>query len=726
LIDIKFFVILNKLDSYNNLNNTIMKKLICIILYVVLIVNISWSQAPEKLNYQAVIRNSSNELVANQDVGIKVSILDAISSTNALFSEEHSETTNAYGVVNLEIGNVSGDLSSVDWDSGDKFLKIEVDENGGTNYTEMGVVQLLSVPYALFANSANNLGDENIYTPVTDTLFVVKDNDGNVVFAVFPDGAAVYVNEASKGKVGGFAVSGRTSVKGIEEEYLRVTPDSTRVYVNEDTLAKGKVGGFAVSGRTSVKGIVNDYLYVTGDSTRIYVNDSTTVKGKVGGFAVSGRTSVKGISTDYLRVTKDSTRIFTQDTISGFGVRDNSGGKSTSYFQLSPLNYFIGHEAGANNTSGIYNSMIGYQAGFTNSFGSNNLFLGYKAGYLNVTGGNNVFIGTESGYVNQFTFQNTYVGYRSGYDLSGSGNTVMGSMAGENAGGGNNTFIGTSAGCIATGGNNTFVGKGAGYSFPNENTGVRNTYIGQAVGSFTNTGSYNVMLGFNAGYLNYEGSRNTFLGYNTGRNIHEGSGNVFIGYEAGNYANGIHNRLIIDNENIDSTNVLFYGEFDQNHLRINGNVGINYQAYNGYGLIVDVPDGQTSIYTLLIYGNALASGGIWNASDVRFKKNITTYENALNTIMQIRGVSFDWKVDEYPQQRFSDNRQLGFIAQEVEKIVPDLVKEGPDGYKGLEYTKFTPIIVEAIKEQQIQIEKLETENKDLQQRLKKLEELLLK
>ena len=159
-------------------------------------------------------------------------------------------------------------------------------------------------------------------------------------------------------------------------------------------------------------------------------------------------------------------------------------------------------------------------------------------------------------------------------------------------------------------------------------------------------------------------------------------------------------------------------------MRINGNVGINYQAYNSYGLIVDIPDGQTSIYTILIYGDAWASGGSWLSSDVRYKKNIKTYENALNTIMQCRGVSYDWRVDEYPQQRFSDSRQLGFIAQEVEKVVPDLVKEGPDGFKGLEYTKFTPIIVEAIKEQQNQIEELKAENEVLKQKLNELIDLI--
>jgi len=356
--------------------------------------------------------------------------------------------------------------------------------------------------------------------------------------------------------------------------------------------------------------------------------------------------------------------------------------------------------------------MIGYQAGFTNSSGSNNLFLGYKAGYLNVTGGNNVFIGTESGYVNQFTFQNTYVGYRSGYDLSGAGNTVMGSMAGENAGGGNNTFIGTSAGRIATGGNNTFVGNGAGYSFPNENAGVRNTYIGQAVGSFTNTGSYNVMLGFNAGYLNYEGSENTFIGYDAGRNIHEGSGNIFIGHEAGKSQDGVSDRLFISNW--DDLTPLIYGDFNLDRLSFNGNVGINRNPYSSvslsvspaglaYGIYVDA---GSSIYSAYFNGSVYTTG-IYDTSDEKFKKNIKPVSQALKQLSNLNAVYYYWKTDEFPERKFTERKQLGFIAQQVEKSYPELVKQDAEGNRAINYSKFAPILVEAIKEQQQMIQEQE-------------------
>ena len=188
-------------------------------------------------------------------------------------------------------------------------------------------------------NSKLEVKADNTFTE-NDTLFAVKDQNGNIVFAVFPDGAKVYVNSGTKGKIGGFAVSGRTSTKAEETEYLRVTADSTRIYVNEDAT-KGKIGGFAVSGRTSTKGLVNDYLLVGSDSTRIYVKEDAT-KGKIGGFAVSGRTSTKGLVNDYLLVGSDSTRIYVNEDaakgkIGGFAVSGRTSTKGTynDYLQVT-------------------------------------------------------------------------------------------------------------------------------------------------------------------------------------------------------------------------------------------------------------------------------------------------------------------------------------------------------------------------------------------------------
>lgn len=655
------------------------------------------AQTPGNFNYQAVVRDGNGKLIVDQTIDIRITIID---NTAPVYKEKHTVTTNSNGLVNLQIGSGSiddGVFSDINWRENPKYMKIEIDL--GPGYINMGTFQLLSVPYALYANSAETLGSGRVYSTQLDTLFVVKDHDGNVVFAVFPDGVQVYVSSATKGKLGGFAVSGRGATKG-DLNYLMVTPDSTRIYVEDSE--KGKLGGFAVSGRGATKGSVNDYLILNRDSARIYINDIVSEKGKLGGFAVSGRGATKGSSTDILQVTAGSTRIYVKDSLAGFGIANIEGGSAENFLNLNKQNYLIGHQTGKN-TIGAYNSMIGYQAGYTNSSGSNNIFFGYKAGYLNSGGGNNVFIGTESGYSNQATWQSTYVGHKSGHDLSGSGNTAMGSMAGENAGGGNNTFIGTSAGRIATGGNNTFVGAGAGYGFPDENTGLRNTYIGQASGAKTTTGSYNVMLGFNAGYLNYEGSRNTFLGYQAGNDIHEGSGNVFIGHEAGKNLNGVSDRLFISNSDIATP--LIYGEFDIRRIVINGNSTNN-----------------TNNRTFFVNGSAGGTGA-WNSdSDIRLKKNVSTISDALGKVLKLRGVNFEW-IDENAHEKGS---QIGFIAQETINVIPEVVGGSESTSYTMQYAPITAVLVEAMKEQQSQIEALKAENEELKQKLNEIIELLNK
>jgi hypothetical protein len=117
-----------------------------------------FGQAPQKMSYQAVIRNASNTLVANQSVGMRISILQGSSGGSAVYQETHSPVSNINGLVSIEIGAgtiVSGTFSVIDWSVGPYFVKTETDPAGGTNYTISGTTQLLSVPYALYANSAN-------------------------------------------------------------------------------------------------------------------------------------------------------------------------------------------------------------------------------------------------------------------------------------------------------------------------------------------------------------------------------------------------------------------------------------------------------------------------------------------------------------------------------------------------------------------------------------------
>jgi hypothetical protein len=136
-----------------------MKRIILVFILSFLGVVMINAQSPDMFSYQAVARDDQGNVLSNQDVGIKISILQGSASGTVVYEEEHSKTTNAQGLVNLMIGNgsvLSGTFANIDWSSGPYFVKVELDETGGTNYSVMGTSQLLSVPYAKYAESSGN------------------------------------------------------------------------------------------------------------------------------------------------------------------------------------------------------------------------------------------------------------------------------------------------------------------------------------------------------------------------------------------------------------------------------------------------------------------------------------------------------------------------------------------------------------------------------------------
>ena len=130
-----------------------MKKIYSIVTGILLTASVL-AQAPQKMSYQAVIRNSSNALVTSKVVGMKISVLQGSSTATAVYEETQNPTTNANGLVSLEIGTgtpVIGTFAGIKWAEGPYFIKTETDPMGGTNYTIVGTNELLSVPYALFS-----------------------------------------------------------------------------------------------------------------------------------------------------------------------------------------------------------------------------------------------------------------------------------------------------------------------------------------------------------------------------------------------------------------------------------------------------------------------------------------------------------------------------------------------------------------------------------------------
>jgi hypothetical protein len=135
-----------------------MKKIITICAAILISASV-FAQAPDGINYQAVIRNLSGTLVANTTIAIRIQIKQTSASGTIVFQERHSVTTSAQGVVNLVIGQgtlLGGNFSSINWATGPYFVSLGVSFTNGTNYLDYGSQQLMSVPYALYAKNAGN------------------------------------------------------------------------------------------------------------------------------------------------------------------------------------------------------------------------------------------------------------------------------------------------------------------------------------------------------------------------------------------------------------------------------------------------------------------------------------------------------------------------------------------------------------------------------------------
>ncbi len=311
-------------------------------------------EAQNSFAYQAVIRSAKGELVSNQEIGMQISLLY---NDKVVYCETHTPKTNQYGNVQVEVGKgqkVSGDFAAVPWSTMKVMMKIEADPNGGTNYIDLGTIQLQPAPYAMYAPAAGAVSTIQAGDPKSDSdaLFEVKDKDGNVVFAVYPDGVRVFVDDSDSTKAArtGFAVAGRRAAKeGEEANYFEVTTNGTQVFVDEDNAgqdsAKAMNTGFAVSGRRAAKDVNADLFTVGSTGTQVYI-DEDAAKAARTGFAVAGRRAAKdGENDKYLEINPDGTRVYidseedsTKAMRTGFAVSGRRAAKDDADSKLFEIN----------------------------------------------------------------------------------------------------------------------------------------------------------------------------------------------------------------------------------------------------------------------------------------------------------------------------------------------------------------------------------------------------
>ncbi len=210
------------------------------------------AQSPETMSYQAVVRDAEDQLFINQPVGMQISILQGSVDGISVYVERHFPTTNANGLVTIVIGTgtvLEGGFAEIDWTSGPYFLKTETDLNGGSNYTIAGTSQLLSVPYALHAKTAESvIGDITETDPAVSANFDFTDAangdllqfNGTKWVKVTPDYISDYtVNESD--------VTAHESAITVTES--QISDLGTYIETESDpTVTKYSVGDFAHGG----------------------------------------------------------------------------------------------------------------------------------------------------------------------------------------------------------------------------------------------------------------------------------------------------------------------------------------------------------------------------------------------------------------------------------------------------------------------------------------------
>jgi len=465
--------------------------------------------------------------------------------------------------------------------------------------------------------------------------------------------------------------------------------------------------------------------------------------------------------------------------VGSYALNLNDGGYGNSAFGQSALsintgssNTAMGARALILNTTGVSNTANGVEALYGNNTGSNNVAIGNSALHDNIAGSNAVAIGKSA-----MVYSNNTTTAYDNHNVAIGFESLRGSTTPANNTGNFNTAIGYQTLLNnSTGQENSAIGDQA---LLFNATGRYNTATGRSSLSSNVSGYYNTATGY-AALGNTTGEQNTAIGATALYNNSTGSGNVAIGYNAGYNELG-SNKLYIENSN--SATPLIYGEFNNDIVKINGQIKVNrvttvgnemqinnannYVHGNGNQIFGNGSDEflmssrESSNETAGIYGDGNAvsiwspgdgnqgqaaalvyfldedffdgsntnpydntalksyispAGAYVQISDKNKKENIVKIENALEKINQINGYTYQFKLAPAEVEKGDKPiKSSGVLAQELKEVLPEAVQQSDNGDYFVDYAAITPLLIEALKEQNKKIQTLE-------QRLKTIEE----
>lgn len=362
----------------------------------------AWSQTPQAFKYQTVVRNIDGSLMADTSIHFQFSILENDIEGDSVYVERHLLVTSSLGLIQVQIGAgnvVSGSFENIDWGSSEYFLKTELKFSENEEFVFVGVSQLLSVPYALFAENVANADED--WSVSGDEI--MNANSGNVAIGLTNPEEKLHVS-------GNIKTEDTLKFKG---------------FTNPDENNPGQI----LIGQKDIKiGYQNDNF------GNILIGNSLYGK-TVFDIELTGNGNI-GIGTD----------VFNETTT---GYSNVCIGMYTGYnLSTGNNNVFIGPSAGEHSETGTFNVCLGNQTGNGRN-GDRNIFMGDRAGYAwNGSGNDNIMMGYYTGFkFNSTNSNNIFLGAYAGYDVNSSYNVYIGPYGtGRSAEGENNIFLGRDVG----------------------------------------------------------------------------------------------------------------------------------------------------------------------------------------------------------------------------------------------------------------------------------------
>lgn len=627
--------------------------------------HISFAQAPNKISYQAVVRNASNTLISNATVGMRISILQGSSSGSAVYVETHAPTSNANGLVTIEIGNgtvVSGNFSTINWSTNSYFIKSEIDPAGGSTYSVTATKQMLSVPYALDAKTAatasnvtgvvaianggtgattvggarTNLGLGTLAT--LNSVGSSEITDGSIVNADISASAAIADTKLATISTAGKVSNSATSAASANTVNAIVSRDASGNF-SAGTITASLFGNATSSTNASNTAITDDVI-TNGTMYPTWVTSNTgNMPQKVSSTKLTFNPSTGTLTAPFFSGS------FSGSVASAWNINGNTGladSNSLGTIDSIPLNFKIKNlRAGRIDFKG--NTLLGYLSGrdLNTTLAESNTGIGSEALKSNSDGNNNTAVGKGSMSSNTNGFNNSALGYNSlQSNISGNGNVAAGFRAMEksatvsgttaigyyalrnNLYGGGNTAIGylsmDSTGIFSgTGGFNTAVGSN---TMTVNTQGAGNVALGSTVLQKNKTGNYNTGVGQGALNANIDGDRNSSVGQVALNRNKFGSDNLAIGafslYEGDSLS---------DNSSVGNYSM-------QMLLRGKGNSTLGYSAFSNSKVgDYNIAIGYNALDSTTVgsYNIALGYQSMLNASGASLSNNVAIGNRSL-------------------------------------------------------------------------------------------------